>query len=66
LKADYDAARAVPLEEDMNQILRCDRALQKKLDWALQNLFASRQERQKSRKRASVDSRAVMLIPQAD
>jgi hypothetical protein len=45
---DYYAARALPQEVDMDQILRYDRALQKKFDWALQRLLESQQRRRKA------------------
>ncbi|MGA3319113.1 MAG: hypothetical protein ABSC64_22070 [Candidatus Korobacteraceae bacterium] len=54
MKADYDAARALPAEEDMDQLLRYDRALQKKLDWALQKLRESQERRQKAQAPVSV------------
>jgi hypothetical protein len=47
-KADYDAARVLPREEDMDQLLRYDKALQKKYDWALQRLLESQQRRRKA------------------
>ncbi len=51
---DYQAARALPAEGDMDQILRYDRALQKKFDWALQRLLESQQRRRKAQVPASV------------
>ena len=48
MKADYDDARALPREEDMDQLLRYDRALQKKFDWALQKLLESQKRRKKA------------------
>ena len=48
MKADYDDARALPEEGDMDQILRYDRAMQKKFDWALQRLLESQQRRRKA------------------
>ena len=53
-KADYDAARALPAEEDMDQLLRYDRALQKQFDWALQKLLESQQRRRKAQAPVSV------------
>ena len=47
---DYHAAHALPQEDDLDQILRYDRALQKKFDWALQKLLESQQRRQKARR----------------
>ena len=47
-KADYDAARVLPREEDMDQLLRYDKALQKKYDWALQKLLESQERRRKA------------------
>jgi hypothetical protein len=54
MKADYDAARVLPQEDEMNQLLRYDRALQKKFDWALQRLLESQQRRRKAQAPASV------------
>jgi hypothetical protein len=51
---DYHAARALPQEGDMDQILRYDRALQKKFDWALQKLLESQQRRRKAQAPVSV------------
>jgi len=51
---DYEAARALPGEGDMDQLLRCDKALQKKFDWAMQRLLESQQRRQKGQASASV------------
>jgi hypothetical protein len=51
---DYDAARVLPREEDMDQLLRYDRALQKKFDWALQKLLESQQRRRKAQAPVSV------------
>jgi hypothetical protein len=47
-RADYYAARALPWEEDLDRILRYDKALQKKFDWALQRLLESQRRRQKA------------------
>ncbi len=46
------AARALPEDSDMEQILRYDRALQKKYDWALQRLLESQDRRAKTRQKA--------------
>ena len=54
MKADYDAARVLPQEDEMNQLLRYDRALQKKFDWALQKLLESQQRRRKAQAPVSV------------
>ena len=51
---DYEAARALPAEGDMDQLLRYDRALQKKFDWALQKLLESQQRRRKAQAPVSV------------
>ena len=51
---DYAAARALPGEVEMDQLLRYDRALQKKFDWALQKLLESQQRRRKAQAPASV------------
>jgi hypothetical protein len=61
MRADYDAARVLPREEDMDQLLRYDRALQKKFDWALHNLLESQQRRRKAQAPVSVQvfSRSV-------
>jgi hypothetical protein len=54
LESDYYAARALPAEGDMDQLLRYDRALQKKLDWAQQKLLESQQRRRKAQAPVSV------------
>lgn len=51
---DYAAARALPGEVEMDQLLRYDRALQKKIDWAQQKLLESQQRRRKAQPAASV------------
>ena len=51
---DYEAARVLPREVEMDQILRYDRALQKKFDWALQRLLKSQQRRRKAQAPVSV------------
>ena len=51
---DYDAARALPAEGDMGQLLRYDKALQEKFDWALQKLPESQQRRRKAQAPVSV------------
>jgi hypothetical protein len=51
---DHNAAHALPEEDDMDQILRYDRALQKKFDWALQRLLESQQRRRKAQAPVSV------------
>jgi hypothetical protein len=51
---DHHAAHALPEEGNMDQILRYDRALQKKFDWALQRLLESQQRRRKAQAPASV------------
>ncbi len=45
---DHYAENALPPERVMNKILRYDRAVQKKLEWALQKLLESRQRRENS------------------
>ena len=52
--SDHEAAHALPLEDDMDQLLRYDRALQKKFDWALQKLLESQQRRRKAQASRSV------------
>ena len=51
---DYHDARALPQEEEMDQLLRYDKALQKKYDWALQKLLESQQRRRKAEAPVSV------------
>jgi hypothetical protein len=51
---DYHASKALPPELVMNQILRYEKAAQKKLDWALQRLLESQQRRQKAHAPASI------------
>ena len=45
---DYRDACVLPQEDDLDKLLRCDKALQKKYDWALQRLLESQQRRQKA------------------
>jgi hypothetical protein len=45
---DYYAENSLPPEVTMNKILRYERAVQKKLDWALQKLLESQQRRKNS------------------
>jgi hypothetical protein len=66
MRPDYDAARAFPQEEDMDQILRYDRALQNKFDWALQRLLESQQRRQKAQASASVQVQTINSATQVD
>ena len=54
LVSNYYAARALPAEGDMDQLLRYDRALQKKYDWALQKLLESQERRQQAQVPVSV------------
>ena len=42
---DYVAENALPSEETLDQVLRYEKAVQKKLDWALQKLLESQQRR---------------------
>ena len=51
---DYEAARVLPGEVEMDQILRYDRALQKKFDWALQKLLESQERRKKAQATVNV------------
>jgi hypothetical protein len=51
---DYHDAHALPEEVEVDQILRYDRALQKKFDWALQKLLESQQRRRKAQAPVSV------------
>ena len=45
---DYHDAHALPGEAEVEQILRYDKALQKKYDWALQKLLESQERRRKA------------------
>ena len=49
---DYHAVHALPSELAMNQILRYEKAAQKKFDWALQKLLESQERRRKTKARA--------------
>jgi len=51
---EYRAAHAFPGEGDMAQILRYDRALQKKFDWALQRLLESQARRKRAQPPADI------------
>ena len=51
---DYRDACVLPQEDDLDQLLRYDRALQKKFDWALQKLLESQQRRRKAQSPVSV------------
>lgn len=48
MNGEYDTARFLPDESDLDQIVRYDRALQKKYDWALQKLLESQERRRKT------------------
>jgi len=48
MEEDYYAENALPPEVTMNKILRYERAVQKKIDWALQKLLESQQRRKNS------------------
>ncbi len=54
MRDDYYAIHALPPEAAMNQILRYEKAAQKKSDWALQRLLESQQRRKKSQAPVSV------------
>ena len=51
---DYYAGHALPPEAAMNQILRYEKAAQKKFDWALQRLLESQERRRKAQAAVSV------------
>jgi len=53
-RADYNPARTLPEEDDMDQILRYDRAVQKKFDWAQQKLLESQHRRRRAQEPASI------------
>ena len=48
MNEDYYAGNALPRDAAMNKILRYEKAVQKKFDWALQNLLESQQRRKNS------------------
>lgn len=62
MEKNFLASCALPPEMDMNAILRCETATQRKYDWALQRLLDCQQRRRKAKRQRASERSGVKRI----